>query len=754
MNFMFQDFLGTLLAVLLFPLVFLFTGYVLGRTLNLFDFVARTLAARLVIGIVLSFAISPIFTFLSYRLLSGRFTLLLLGLTAIAFAVTIFWKTDRAQTSVSDTQRSALRRLQRRVLWITGLLVLFGIFFLIDWQFGERLYFNIASSDWATRTQVIDAITRTGVPPVNPSYYPGHPEPLTFLYYFWYVLASLIDQVGGQWVNARTALFGSVIWCGLGLMATVALYLRLRRPEGDLKIWKTSLVGCGLLALTGLDSIPISAFLALSGFDFTRGFAGDIEHWNDQITAWMGAVSWVPHHVASIVACLAGLMLFQSVHSKKITHQVAAMVVAGLAFASAVGLSVWVALVFLVFWISWMADVVLRSRARRLAYIMLIPGGVALIALLPYLLDMLGSDDGPNKGPPLVFCIRRFAFVGIIFQHYPAWITGMVNFLVMPFNYFIELGFFFVAGLLWIDMHGQLPDLSKQFARVEMLLLGVTVVLVSFFRSNVISNNDFGWRGWMFGQFVLLIWGVDIIQFFGRKARNSFASSTTVFGGDVQEDTISFLAIGLLTTLMDVSLLRFWPLCLDAGVAGFPNFLSPDDRLGERTYAARQSYNFIDQNLPKGITVQCNPSGMFDRSDGLYRTRQAVIAQHTLFGVPANASHSLIASVGAIFEPNRTYNLMELDRECRHNAIDMLIVKDVDPLWKNIGLLEKRRPGLYRNRYYVLFPCGDYPGIVIAQFILHPLLSLFLGQNTRHIACHSNLIHTGLAKAHQQRYKK
>ena len=51
---------------------------------------------------------------------------------------------------------------------------------------------------------------------------------------------------------------------------------------------------------------------------------------------------------------------------------------------------------------------------------------------------------------------------------------------------------------------------------------------------------------------------------------------------------------------MDVSLLRFWPLCLDAGVLDL-NFLSPD-YVGERTYAARQSYNFIDQNLPRHIS--------------------------------------------------------------------------------------------------------------------------------------------------------
>ena len=94
----------------------------------------------------------------------------------------------------------------------------FCIYCLVDIQLGNRLYYTVVSLDYTTRAALIDAITRTGAPPINPSYYPGHPEPLTFLYYFWYILGSLIDQPGGKWVDSRAALFASVCWCGLGLM--------------------------------------------------------------------------------------------------------------------------------------------------------------------------------------------------------------------------------------------------------------------------------------------------------------------------------------------------------------------------------------------------------------------------------------------------------------------------------------------------------------------------------------------------------
>ena len=107
----------------------------------------------------------------------------------------------------------------------------FCIFCLVDIQLGNRLYYTVIGLDYTTRAALIDAITRTGVPPINPSYYPGHPEQLTYLYYFWYILGSLVDQLGGKWVDSRAALIASVCWCGLGLMATIAVIYPLTKPE-------------------------------------------------------------------------------------------------------------------------------------------------------------------------------------------------------------------------------------------------------------------------------------------------------------------------------------------------------------------------------------------------------------------------------------------------------------------------------------------------------------------------------------------
>jgi ABC-type sulfate transport system permease subunit len=60
LNFTLQDTLGATLAFCLFPLVIVFPGYVTGWALDLFDFRLRQPIVRLGIGLILSFAVSPI----------------------------------------------------------------------------------------------------------------------------------------------------------------------------------------------------------------------------------------------------------------------------------------------------------------------------------------------------------------------------------------------------------------------------------------------------------------------------------------------------------------------------------------------------------------------------------------------------------------------------------------------------------------------------------------------------------------------
>src|SRR5690242_6705924 len=306
---MLQDALGVLVAFLLFPLIMIFPGYVAGWALGLFNFRERRPVVRFVIANLLSIAISPVLFFLTYRIISRDFTFVLMFGFVAVFGLILLHTRDTFSI-FSGTAMDA--SLVRRAFVIIAIWFFFATFLLIDVQWGHRLYFNIIAYDYTTRASVINAITRTGVPPLNPSYYAGQPVKLTFLYYFWYVLCSLIDQLGGRWVDARAALIASVIWAGLALMAVISLFLRLRNGNRGQGAWRSAIIGIGLLLVSGLDILPSSFYMLFPRFLIGHFIEGDIAQWNEQITAWVGAASWTPHHLAAMIACLVGWMLVAS----------------------------------------------------------------------------------------------------------------------------------------------------------------------------------------------------------------------------------------------------------------------------------------------------------------------------------------------------------------------------------------------------------------------------------------------------------
>ena len=451
----------------------------------------------------------------------------------------------------------------------------------------------MVSYDLTTRVSITSAITRTGVPPINPGYFAGNYVHLTFLYYFWYILCSLIDQIGGRWVDARMAMIASVSWCGIGLMCTISFYLRLRNPWNGPKAWKSAFMGIGALTISGLDIIPVSILMIVSRF--TLGMVvpgGDIEHWNEQISAWLGAITWVPHHVAGLIACIAGFLLIQSVRGKRVKNQIAATGIAGLAFASASGLSILVTAVFVIFWAAWMLYLFLDRKECRTIFIMMLAGIFALIAASPYLRDLLcggissAAGSLPATSPitwPLTFQVRVFRLFLPFLWTFPGLVKNLLNLAVLPLNYFMELGFYFVAGFLWCRKNGKTAGTGNSFHVPEILLLGASAFVGTFIRSTVIASNDLGWRSWMFGQFVLLIWAVDIGQEFllQNSLKTYFTSKTrtkTIKNGKV---LAQFMVIGMLTSIFSVTMLRVWPLLIDIGVTGVPAVPEPGYATGK-----------------------------------------------------------------------------------------------------------------------------------------------------------------------------
>ena len=352
----------------------------------------------------------------------------------------------------------------------------------------------------------------------------------------------------------------------------------------------------------------------------------------------------------------------------------------GLAFASALGLSVWVTLLFAVFWVVWMLVKFLDEKNLQQIGLMALVGVIALLASAPFIIDLRASRARrPSSAAlPLSFVVRQFQPVMGFINSQPMWMQNIINLILLPLNYLFELGFFLLIGLEWWQNRRRLEWRTNPYKTAEVILLATTVFLATFFRSLLTEGNDFGWRGWMFGQFVLLVWAVDIFQFVWKKENADEAIPIRLDKQAARSRRIIwlFLVIGVMTTTLDVFLLRTYDLDVDS--------INPKAHNGERIIASRLAYDFIRDNLPENVVVQDNPELILDYPSGLYQTRQMAISDHTSYGVPVDRYTAMVKGIGVVFSSADLKNWQRIDQVCRRYFIDVLIYKNTDPAWESL----------------------------------------------------------------------
>ena len=643
-NFTLQDILGILLAFSLFPFVFVFPGYVAGWGLNLFDFRKRTLTGQVVMSMSISASIVPAALFLLYRFTSSTTVislLLFLALVSAYICLKFYRKISWGNEYIKHVSVFVF-------LWL-----ILSICTLIDLQIGQRLYFSSNSYDLTTRVSVVDAISRTGVPPVNPSYYPGQPVLLNSLYYYWYILASVVDQIGGGLVSAYHAMIASISWAGMLLFASLATYLRVRDNQSSEHAWKKSFIAIQLVAVGALDFIMVIMIMVSFNFHLEKlPFQGHVEGWNMPIMSWMNALAWVPHHLVAALACTTAMLLAVQNMQKKFIERVPQAVFIGLAFASAFGLSVWVMFVFAVFWLIWGTVLIFKEKKYQQVGFMILGGLFGVIFAAPFLLAVLqdGGASSSGGGLPVAFFIRPFMVTDLL-TGFPPFVINLLNLLFLPLNYLFELGFFFLMAVLWFQEFYKQNKESNPIYTAELILVVVSVVLLSFVRSTIIVINDLGIRGWLPMQFILIVWSSDVIfQIIDERKWISPKIFTRIDGTKILGLTLSvMLVIGYLTMGLEFFSLRTWPLLVDLKIVGNPNRFSPDTRLGERTHFARLAYDYLRDYIPADAITQNNPLDFLDRSSGLYGTHQMVISDRTIYGVSLDEYRALADDIGTIF---------------------------------------------------------------------------------------------------------
>jgi hypothetical protein len=676
---MLADLASCAAAVCLFPLFVLLPGYAVAWLTDLFEFRRRTFAFQLALSIPLAMAICPTVTYFA-----GRFG----SMTAVWAIYAASWI---YALSIAVRRPMSLAPYTRLVAPILSAWAAIAILSLIDLEIGHRAWYPSAAFDYSIRTQFIHSIGATGIPPANPFFFPGHPVSLRY-HYFWLLLCALADLGGGSLVTARHAWIAGTVWCGFGLMAIVALYFRLFSYRGAATFRRRAIVGILLLGVTGLDILP-QAILWVLQFAGMHAVRPAMEWWNEQVDGLVYSALWESHYLAGLVACLmAFLILWAAADQDEIRARIQYVFLAGVALATAFGSAIYVAFVFGLFLVLWTLFALAR-RCWRDAAVLIAASAIGLSLALPFAMSLRGPAQG---GQPLEFWIRPFSPLNGLFQDQgldKGWTLPLVNALALPLNYFLELGFFFAAALLWWKKH---RAHGKRLTRAESatwLMIATSVTICTFLRSSVIGNNDLGWRGFLIAQFALLLVAVDVLS-------------------DVREHRVFFgilLILGAAGSAYEIAINRFYAPLADRGIVPTFYLLAPDRRAGERNYATREAGEWATAATPPGGVIQFNPRAIDQNTSALlYSERPAVTANESCmstFGGDPALCPPVLASLNSVFPPAGQSAAPDLAGVCRTLPIDYIAASDTDPAWNDRHSWVWTGTPAFANAYVRLFRC-------------------------------------------------
>jgi hypothetical protein len=481
-------------------------------------------------------------------------------------------------------------------------------------------------------------------------------------------------------------------------MALIALYFRLFCYRGPASFRRRAIAGMLLAGVTGLDILPTALLWVLQASGMHRVLPSG-EWWNEQVDGFVYTALWESHYLSGLVACLvAFLVLWHAAEQPATGARIRYVLIASLALASAVGASVYVAFVFAIFLLVWTAAALALRRWREAA--VLVAAGLAASAfLLPFALSLGGPAQG---GPFIEFRIRPFFPLDALFQGQAIgnrWVRALADGLALPLNYFLELGFFLAAALVWWKKHRVSRQALTRAEAATALMIATSAVTCTFLRSSVIGNNDLGWRGFLIAQFGLLLWAVDVVSDWGAEGGRDQPVFLTVL-----------LVLGAAGSVYEIAINRFYPMLADRGTVATVSWLAPDRQAGKRNYAQREAEEWAARATPRTAIVQFNPHTPSQNTSAyLYAGRQMVAADDnclSTFGGDPALCPAPIAALNRIYPPAGRTAEPALDGVCRNLPIDLIGATDTDPAWSDRRSWVWRQPPAFANAYVRLFRCG------------------------------------------------
>lgn len=651
-EFTLLDLLAIIKCLIVWFLVSTAQGYTIGALTNVLNFRSRTPLRQLSFSALLSMAVIPALLSLVGISIGAKYiTYLALTLTFAAVVIIIF-KRQRVLRGLRYIKLDLAAN--RAFLFVTAIWICLGITMLVDIQIGDKIYPSVTMYDHSAKVGLADIIARSGIPPSNPYFYPGHLVPV-FYHYYWALLCTVISSICGSPYDTRMAVLAGVIWTGIVFLCAIDLgarYFKSAKVNSSLSV----LFSFGLLAVSNLYALILMP-INLAGLFFKgKNVYASLCWWTtEQVNPLVHAMTWVPHHIAGLsVGILASIFILQSSSCRSTKERAWLILLAGLALASSVGLSAYTAFGFSAGWGAW-AIYNLFIRQYKQFFITLAVGLIGGFLLVPYLHEMVG---GTAKVAGLIITIGKFEPIDWLIpalSHSSKFIHQVVYFFCLPLRYFLGMGFCFVAPILyWRSAVEERNSKTDTF----LLVMALTTLTLGSLLHSKANSNDFGWRVILPAQFICLIWSGQLLALrrlkMGSLALSKFQTSLCI--------------IGIFTFLYGLYLDR----------TGLAKEQDPG-----RMYALRSLYSSLSRTLPIQSVVQHNPRPTFltvNFLPPLYSHRQMCCSEDNrgIPNVPDEGEYRRVTKdLRQLFNNASAARALDI---CHRYQINVIVVDDYDKL--------------------------------------------------------------------------
>jgi hypothetical protein len=695
-HFFAADLLGFLVAFAFGIPLFILPGYLIGWSLNLLRFRESEVNWQWSKSLVLGVTVVPILAYLPFRLFSATSEMVVLALLSTAGGALAV-----RNSALPRWRDVAPATIVAASIWI----LLVGIL-SFDIAVGHRLYPSSSIIDTSVRSQVVASISQAEhLPPSD--FFHFNPQRPSFLqyHYFGFILAAAVQKSGGHWLSASSSLAAITAWVGLSFIIVFVLFVTrfsAVASEGRIPgfIFLLPLIG-------GLDILPVGAAMIRRMIQGQWGFPiPDVEWWNGyaQVFGWVDTAIWHPHHIAGLCACLVGCLILWESREASGTQRWKSCVGAGLCFASGAGISALVTIVFACFLLVVTVELLLNSS--RHAWILIGSGLLSLLLISPFVFE-LNRHQRRGSSPltsPFEITVRPFEPVDSVLRTLDvnsslAW--NLAHLLALPVNYLMELGFFFVVGIVWLYDYKRNGTRDIFRAHVQIGLLATSMVLVTFVAFGTASANDFGYRGILPAQFVLLLWAAEVIN-----RHEPMFSSWRFSGGPVAKIVLVTAVLGISTTLLGFVMMRGTIGRTGAGLDRYYATLR-GPQPSERLYDLREAYLWIKKNTPEGSVVEENPMTVESLSAHYGERRAAVYSWFDKGQTIESDGKSTLLFDNAMKLFTTGATIEEMKVACRNGKIDYIVSKNNDEAWFDRNSYIWKEKPIHSLRSVKVFRCSE-----------------------------------------------